>query len=324
MRIQIPYLIASVFCIFILFGLLAYAKDYDAQKEEDLQIPEGWLSSYSECADDYETYTNTNVDWSKEEPDVEEYVAMSIPVETYSAGTATTPIILCYQSATDIELATLSDTEAWILLSNGIFDSYPKQPYRAIADKLETIRNENTVTITVPCWYWANPSDDSDFTKTTIEKTFAVNTALKDTFLHIFNDIYAAESQPIINIADKGMGTWVLRGKNHNSNNTMSAHSIGGAIDINPSTGSFCVNGKWYGNAYNQSAMPTYIWEQLPECHKKYHVLYADSDIVKIFKAYGFIWGGDWSSGTDPMHFSYIGDGASARVRGTQNFNSMR
>ena len=160
--------------------------------------------------------------------------------------------------------------------------------------------------------------------KKTITKTFAVNSKIASVFEHIFEDIYKHPSQPVINIGDKGMGTWVLRGKNHKDSNTMSSHSLGVAIDINPSTGSFYVNGKWYGNAYGQNKMPSSMWSQLPEVQKKYHVLYDGCPIVEIFKSYGFYWGGDWTSGTDAMHLSYIGDGSSARATGIKNFNERR
>lgn len=319
------YILGSVLCFCLLFSVFVYAKSYDdSNADNEVIIPDNWIESYSESAEDY-AIVELTTDWSSTIPDTTEfYTTVNIPVESFSTYASVPKITLKYQTQEDTQLALLSDTDAWMLLSNGIFNSYPKQSYSAVKDKLTQIQQENTVTITVPCWYWANPNDDTDFSKITVEKTFAVNSALEDIFLHVFNDIYALDSKPIINIADKGMGTWVLRGKNHNNSSTMSAHSIGSAIDINPSTGSFYVNGKWYGNAYGQAAMPTYIWEQLPECHKKYHVLYTDSDIVRVFKAYGFIWGGDWSSGTDSMHFSYIGDGSNARVKGAINYNSMR
>lgn len=323
---QCFYILGSALCFCLLFSLFVYAKSYDkSNANSEVIIPESWIDSYSESAEDYTAMLETPNDWSNITPDTTEvFTTVNIPVESFNTYSTASKVNLRYQTQEDVQLALLSDTNAWQLLSDEIFDSYPKQSYSSVKDKLVQIQQENTVTITVPCWYWANPDDDTDFSKITVEKTFAVNSALEDVFVHIFNDIYASESKPVINIADKGMGTWVLRGKNHNSANTMSAHSIGSAIDINPSTGSFYVNGKWYGNAYGQSAMPTYIWEQLPECHKKYHVLYTESEIVRIFKAYGFVWGGDWTSGTDSMHFSYIGDGSNARVTGTFNYNLMR
>ena len=147
---------------------------------------------------------------------------------------------------------------------------------------------------------------------------------IRNTFVHIFEDIYDDPSKPIINIADKGMGTWVLRGKNHNSANEMSAHALGCAIDINPSTGSVNINGKWYGNGYNQAVLSKEIWTQLPETHSKYHILYDGCPIVEVFKSYGFYWGGDWTSPKDCMHLSYIGDGSDARLIGVSNYEQRK
>ena len=149
---------------------------------------------------------------------------------------------------------------------------------------------------------------------------WVVNVKLKDILLHIFQDIYNDPSQPIINIADKGMGSWVVRGKLHSDARTISAHALGCCFDINPGTGTYNINGKLYGNGYANAAMPKSVWYSIPQSHKKYNVIYKDSPIVKIFKSYGFVWGGDWKSGTDPMHFSFIGDGSNAREVGQANY----
>lgn len=220
----------------------------------------------------------------------------------------------------DYALIMLSDSDAWKVLSNGKFDDYPTASWSSIKNKVTQVYDENMEVITVDVWYWANPSDDTDMNKVTKQKQFTVNSKVANLFKHAFEDIYNHPSRPVINLADTGMGTWVLRGKNHNANNTLSAHSMGAAIDINPSTGSFYVNNTWYGNAYGQKPMPYDIWVQLPECHKKYHVLYVDCPIVSIFKSYGYVWGGDWSSGIDCMHLSFLGDGRTARSVGQENF----
>lgn len=280
---------------------------------------------YTESSSDYNKYNYEYKDWDVFiPPEGEQYVTSEggdvfVSPETFYAETDYTPI-----SVSDESIILMSESEAWSLISNGMFDSYPKQSYKSIKSEIEQIQIDNTEVITVKVWYWADPDDDTNFEKVTKTKNFAVNSKIASLFKHIFEDIYNHPSKPIINLADGGMGTWVLRGKNHNSNSTLSAHSIGCAIDINPSTGSFYVNKTWYGNAYGQKSMPQEIWQQLPECHKKYHVLYQDCPIVSIFKSYGFYWGGDWTSGTDSMHLSFLGDGSSARETGQKNYYRYR
>lgn len=318
------YILPAVILFTAVFIIALCILQYSFSKPEMLTVPLNYSPNYCEKPEDYAVQFEHDHDWSKVVPDeVYTFSTTELPAEYYATKDAG-EIDIKYQTDADAALTTLSDQWAWITCSNGIFDSYPSVPYQTIASKLAKIKEAHNCTVTVQCWYWAAPSDDSNMDKVTVSKTFAVNESIADMFEHIFADIYAHPSKPVINIADAGMGTWVLRGKNHNNSRTMSAHSLGTAIDINPSTGSYYINGKWYGNAFNQSAMPTELWVQLPESHKKYHVLYEDSPIVKIFKAYGWYWGGDWSSSTDPMHLAFLGDGISARKVGRANFAESR
>lgn len=228
-------------------------------------------------------------------------------------------------TAEDIYIINMDDNTAWSYITNGKITEYPSMPYAQIKGTVKEIANENTTNITVNVWYWEDPNDDSNMNKVTVQKTFTVNKNVASLFTHIFADIYADPSQPVINIADSAMGTWVLRGKMHSDYNTVSAHAFGTAIDINPSSGSYNIAGTWYGNGYGQQVMTRDIWEQLPECHQKYHVLYDESPIVKIFKAYGFYWGGDWVDTKDNMHFAYIGDspGRNAGIANYRNWEGI-
>lgn len=285
-------------------------------QKKDITVSVAPLPSYySESAEDYERYVdNAGVEVFES---TNEYA--SVTVDNFGTVDMFESVNVDI-SAQNRDLILLSDDEAWVLLTDGLFTSYPSGSYASNKGKLQELYTTHMAMITVPVWYWEDPKDETNMAKKSTTKTFAVNDKLADLFIDVFNDIYHDPSQPVINLGDAGMGTWVLRGKNHNSNNSLSGHSLGTTIDINPSTGSFKVNGTWYGNGYGHRAMSKSTWEQLPECHDKYHVLYKDCPIVQIFKSYGFVWGGDWTSGTDCMHFSFLGDGSNARVNGQENY----
>lgn len=320
--------LAAVLTVLLLvFGESTGIQSKTAHMPDEVVVPATWKTSYIESAEDYEEYVASMdaINWDIVEAEPEQTVNYSTNAEsTASISVFASAPLVGSQTDNDVYLAQLSESDAWTLITGGRINSYPTNSYAYYANLLQDLRNENTETITISAWYWEDPTDDTNFNKITVEKTFAVNSVLADTFRHIFQDIYNDPSQPVINVADRGMGTWVLRGKNHNSSSTMSAHSLGCAIDINPSTGSFFVNGSWYGNGYKQRTMSGAMWTLLPECHAKYHVLYDGCPIVEVFKSYGFYWGGDWTSGTDCMHLSYIGDGSNARSIGTQNFLERR
>ena len=281
-------------------------------------------------------YTQVETVWldaegneTTERPEADEYASLELPEVTYvseaanelhTAQTHSTSVVTSSFTPSDIQLATATDDEAWQMISQGAFTSYPRGNYSQFLPTLQQLRSNYATTIHVPVWYWENPNDDTNFNKVTRQYTCTVNTAVADLFKHVFEDIYNNPAKPIINLGDSGMGTWVIRKKT--SGSTLSAHALGVAIDINPSTGSFSVGGKVYGNGYRNATMSQVMWAQLPESHKKYHVLYDGSPIVETFKAYGFCWGGDWKSGTDCMHFSYLGDGVNARQVGRANYEN--
>ena len=70
----------------------------------------------------------------------------------------------------------------------------------------------------------------------------------------------------------------------------MSNHAFGIAIDINPLLNPYVKKNSVEpeGASYNPELSGT---------------ITEDSDVVKIFKSYGWNWGGDWTRGKDYQHF---------------------
>ena len=76
---------------------------------------------------------------------------------------------------------------------------------------------------------------------------------------------------------------------------SLSVHGYGRAIDVNPFENPWCPGGKLY---YNQKKSAAYANRTI----RKDHMIYADSEITKIFKKHGFRWLGE--TGTrDYQHF---------------------
>lgn len=72
------------------------------------------------------------------------------------------------------------------------------------------------------------------------------------------------------------------------STKTMSNHSFGFAVDINPAF-----------NPYVKGTSSS-VWNNAPSYYK------IDGEIVAIWKRYGFYWGGDYKNIKDYMHFEYV------------------
>ncbi len=84
----------------------------------------------------------------------------------------------------------------------------------------------------------------------------------------------------------------------------LSMHSRGLAIDINPRINPCVRNGKVdpvNGKVYQKRSVK--------KCKGKYkkYMIQRNDRVYKIFKKYGFKWGGDWHSLKDYQHFEYAG-----------------
>lgn len=153
---------------------------------------------------------------------------------------------------------------------------YNKYPNKAIAE-------QHMTTITVAVWDIAPRGG-----KVTKLRTLTVNAAIAPSVQKIFQEIYeGAEQFPI-----KSVGGYSWRG-----DNSYSEHCDGLAIDINPNE-NYMIEG-------NGTISSGSFW--LPGTNA--YSIPANGEVVKIFRKYGFGWGGDgWSSGRhDYMHFSYFG-----------------
>lgn len=84
----------------------------------------------------------------------------------------------------------------------------------------------------------------------------------------------------------------------------LSKHSQGLAIDINPRINPCVKNGK-----VEPSNGKAYKTRSVKKCRGKYkkYMIHKNDRVYKIFKKYGFTWGGDWHSLKDYQHFEYAG-----------------
>jgi hypothetical protein len=71
---------------------------------------------------------------------------------------------------------------------------------------------------------------------------------------------------------------------------SLSEHSFGVAIDINSS--------------FNPLTSKPRIISENPTLNQRLYAIHETSNVVRIFKAHGWYWGGEWSSKKDYMHFS--------------------
>lgn len=82
--------------------------------------------------------------------------------------------------------------------------------------------------------------------------------------------------------------------------NRLSNHSMGLAIDINPRINP-CVNANGIAPANSR----VYRVRNVSKCRGKYrkYMICRNDKVYKLFKRYGFSWGGDWKHSKDYQHF---------------------
>lgn len=140
----------------------------------------------------------------------------------------------------------------------------------------------NMVTIKIPVWHIAQNGE-----KVPSTANLTVNRAIANEVMQIFTAIYNSPQKfPIKSVGGYNWRSTATGGKSH--------HSYGTAIDINP-TENYCI--------YNTGKRIGSYWKPYTDPYS----MPADGDVVRIFKSYGWTWGGDWNSLKDYMHFSYLG-----------------
>ena len=83
----------------------------------------------------------------------------------------------------------------------------------------------------------------------------------------------------------------------------LSNHSYGMAIDINPR-----INPWVKGNKVSPANGKVYKQRKTSKCKGKYkrYMIHKNDTAYKIFKKYGFSWGGEWRSSKDYQHFDCL------------------
>ncbi len=122
------------------------------------------------------------------------------------------------------------------------------------------------------------------------KKTLTVNKYLAEDVVKIFDEIFNDPSRfPI-----KSVGGYCWRTTAFGS---VSQHSYGTCIDINPDENYYCYSEDGTG-IVGQGWMP----------YENVYSITPDGAVVAAFAKYGWIWGGSWNGSVkDYMHFSYLG-----------------
>jgi len=141
---------------------------------------------------------------------------------------------------------------------------------------------KNLVAIEVPIWVLNGSDKFSSTKKLTVHKKVSAVVEM------IFTEIYDSSERPPI----KSSTTCAFVNRYVERNDLYSAHNYGIAIDINWDVNPMLDNGKT-SNVYQPGVNPFCIA--------------PNSSMVAIFKKYNWVWGGEWKSKKDYMHFSYNG-----------------
>lgn len=219
------------------------------------------------------------------------------------------------------DLIMLSFDDVYPMIVGTTDPSYGYQNLRSwntdTENKLKNVQATQASTFTVNVWTWAEPGNPNNLDKVASTKSVTCNNVIRPLVEAAFNDIFNSPDQPVITM----VGGYSIRGMASGGGNT-SGHAFGCTLDINWES---YLNGCGNRMSSSERSPAPDVWKTLPECQKKYEIFYEGCTVVKIFKSYGFYWGGNWNSYTDGMHFGFIGDnGTNARVKGQEAYNSVQ
>lgn len=140
-------------------------------------------------------------------------------------------------------------------------------------------------TIDVPVW-----GLDGSGAKYASKMTLEVNVNLADDVMRIFTEIYNDPER--FPIKDVGGFSW-----RETAFGGVSEHSYGTCVDIN-----------WDENYYCHASTGEAITGSFWKPYENPYSIPKDGSVVRIFKKYGWQWGGDaWTRLRDYMHFTYLG-----------------
>lgn len=143
----------------------------------------------------------------------------------------------------------------------------------------------NMTNVTVDVWCVNDKGE-----KYAAKKTLSVNKYLAEDVVNIFKEIFEDPSRfPI-----KSVGGYYWRTTAFGS---ISQHSYGTCIDINPDENYYCYS-------ENGDAIVGNGWYP----YENMYSITPDGAVVAAFAKYGWIWGGSWDGKVkDYMHFTYLG-----------------
>lgn len=144
--------------------------------------------------------------------------------------------------------------------------------------------------IIIPIWQYSEKLK----VKVSGKHKLTVNKRIADEVLEIFTEIYNdSEKFPI--------KTGITAGYCWRGDKETSQHKDGLAIDINWDYNKQMKKVKENGKIIWKDVFG--IWEP----GKNIYSMPLNCSVIRIFKKYGWDWGGDWKNSKDYMHFSYIG-----------------